>query len=84
MTHTDARVTLLTRTDCHLCESARAVVEEVCGELGEGWHEVNVDTDADLRSEYGDQVPVVLIDGDFFASLRLEAAELRAGLNRPV
>ncbi|MEO7125614.1 MAG: glutaredoxin family protein [Nakamurella sp.] len=76
------RVTLLTRSQCHLCEPVRATVEQVCTAAGESWHEVNVDSDPDLRSEYGDQVPVVLVDGEFFASLRLDADTLAAALNR--
>src|SRR5690606_17611746 len=50
-----ARVTLLTRTACHLCEPVRTLVAQVCSDGGYSWREVNVDTDADLRSEYGDQ-----------------------------
>jgi hypothetical protein len=75
------RVTLLTRTACHLCEPVRAVVTEVCSNGGYGWREVNVDSDPDLRSEYGDQVPVVLVDGEFLASYRLDADALSAALS---
>lgn len=75
-----ARVTLLTRQGCHLCEQVEAVVATVCAAGGFGWREVDVDSDPDLRSEYGDQVPVVLVDGEFFASYRLDASALSAAL----
>lgn len=78
----EARVTLLTRTACHLCEPVRAVVAEVCAAGGQSWREVNVDSDPDLRSEYGDQVPVVLVDGEFVASYRLDAPTLTRALRR--
>lgn len=77
-----ARVTLLTRTACHLCEPVRTVVAQVCSNGGYSWREVNVDTDPDLRSEYGDQVPVVLVDGEFLSAYELDADALTAALGR--
>jgi hypothetical protein len=75
-------VTLLTRTACHLCEPVRAVVTQVCSGGGYSWREVNVDTDPDLRSEYGDQVPVVLVDGEFLSAYELDVDALTAALRR--
>jgi Glutaredoxin-like domain (DUF836) len=65
----DHEVTLLGRVGCHLCEVARAEIERICGELGTPWRELDVDADPDLRAEYGDRVPVTLVDGaehDYF------------------
>lgn len=81
MSEAAPRVILLTRTNCHLCEPVRATVREVCAATGDTWADVNVDEDADLRGEYGDQVPVVLVDGEFLAAHRLDAGELAAALN---
>jgi glutaredoxin len=58
-----ARVTLLTRGGCHLCEPAREAVARVAAATGVAWDEVDVDTDDELRTEYGDRLPVVLLDG---------------------
>lgn len=80
----DTRVMLLTRTNCHLCVQVQAIVQDVCGAVGESWTEIDVDSDPDLRSEYGDQVPVVLVDGELLSSLRLDADLLRAALNHSV
>lgn len=77
----DARVTLLTRTACHLCAPARLVVADVCEVAGEQWVEVNVDSDPELCSEYGDQVPVVLVDGDLVATLSVEPGSIQRALN---
>lgn len=76
-----ARVTLLTRTNCYLCEPVKATVADVCLAAGESWDEVDVDADPELQSEFGDQVPVVLVDGEFLSSFRLDADTLRAALN---
>ncbi len=74
------RVMLLTRPACHLCEPVRAVVVEVCRETGDFWVEADVDDDAELRAEYGEQIPVVLVDGRFLASFTVDADELRRAL----
>jgi len=63
-----ARVVLYGRAGCHLCDVAREVVVSVAGAAGVRWVEVDVDAAAAhdggaLQREYGEQVPVVLVDG---------------------
>ena len=72
-----ARVTLYTRADCHLCDEAASVIAAVTSELGAGWREVDVDADPEDRAEYGDLVPVVLVDGTLHAYYRVEPDRLR-------
>lgn len=52
-------VTLYTRTGCHLCEEAQAMLAR------HGLAPVLIDIDADpvLRERYNECVPVVVIDG---------------------
>ncbi|AZI59596.1 glutaredoxin family protein [Nakamurella antarctica] len=73
-------VTLITRKDCHLCTEAAQVLSRVAAEVGIGWNEVDVDSDAEMRGEYGDQVPVVLIDGQMHSYFRLDEGRLRRAL----
>ena len=42
----------------------------------------NVDEDAELAMEFGDRVPVVVIDGEEFACWEVDNAELAAELSR--
>ena len=75
-----ARVRLLSKPGCHLCDDARGVVEAVCAELGEQFDEVDITGDPALADEYGEQIPVTFVDGrrhDFWA---VDAARLRAAL----
>jgi len=58
-----ARLQLLTREGCHLCAEATAVLAGVAAEAGLEPVEVDVDADPELQAEYGDRVPVVLLDG---------------------
>ena len=73
-------MTLLTRSGCHLCEDARAIVERVVAEEGATMTEQDVDADPRLASEYGDRVPVVLVDGKEHGYWRVEEARLRRAL----
>jgi glutaredoxin len=74
------RLVLLSRTGCHLCEDARAVLASVADELGVGWDERDVDADTALADEYGDRVPVVLLDGAEHSYWRVDEGRLRAAL----
>lgn len=75
-------VTLLVRAECHGCDAAQAEVRRICGELGVPWHITDVDTDRELRAEYGDRVPVILVDGREHGYWKVEERRLRAALAR--
>ncbi|MGH8876398.1 MAG: glutaredoxin family protein [Stackebrandtia sp.] len=57
------RLRLLTTKHCHLCASAREVLARVAAASGTDWDEVDVAGDDELAREYGDRLPVVLLDG---------------------
>ncbi len=71
-----ARLTLLTRPGCHLCAPAREAMARVATVAGEEWTEVDVTTDADLERDYGDRLPVVLLDGREHGYWRVEEDRL--------
>ncbi|MDK1359943.1 glutaredoxin family protein [Arthrobacter sp. zg-Y1219] len=68
---------LLTRPGCHLCEAARAVLERIRADLAISWREQSIEGDAGLTSRFGEEIPVLLIDGvqrDFW---QLDEARIR-------
>ncbi|ASU80319.1 glutaredoxin family protein [Actinopolyspora erythraea] len=75
-------VTLLVRQDCPACDTAAADIDEVCSELGVAWSVSDVDSDPELRAEYGDRVPVILVDGVEHGFWKVEPRRLRAALTR--
>lgn len=75
-------VTVMSREGCHACADAIADVRRICDDLGVPWSVIDVDTDDELRAEYGDQVPVVLVDGAEHGFWRVEEQRLRAALAR--
>ena len=76
------RITLYTRTGCHLCEEARLVIEQVCDELGEEYAEVDIDSDPALVARFTDEVPVTFVDGSQHDFWRVDPTRLRAALTR--
>jgi glutaredoxin len=78
----DHRVTLITRTDCHLCETAEVLLRRLAGELGFGYAEVDVDSSAELRDRFSDRVPVIVIDGKEHGYWRVEEPRFRRAVAR--
>ncbi len=80
MTGPEPRVTLFTRQQCGLCDTAAAEVARICADAGAAWSAVDIDTDPELRAEYGDRVPVIMVDGREHGFWRVEEDRLRAAL----
>jgi hypothetical protein len=75
-----ARVTLIGKPGCHLCEEARAVVAKVTAELGLEFDELSILDDPDLQARYWEQIPVTLVDGEQHDFWRVSESRLRAAL----
>lgn len=78
----DHQVTLVTRSGCHLCEEAEALLRQLSREVGFGYAEIDVDADPARQAEYSDRVPVILIDGREHGYWRVEEERFRAAVNR--
>ncbi len=76
----DARVTLVGKSGCHLCDVAREVIELVCLETGDTWVELSIEDDPALYDAYWEKVPVVLVDGRPHEYWRVNPERLRAAL----
>lgn len=73
-------VTLLVRAECHACAAARKDIERICADLDVPWRTSDVDADPELRAEYGDRVPVILVNGREHGFWKVEEQRLRAAL----
>ena len=79
------RVVLLTRDGCAICERAREELWKLAGELGFELSVTDVDAEAGqgrpaLRAEFGDRLPVVLLDGREHSYWEVDEPRLRADL----
>jgi glutaredoxin-like protein DUF836 len=77
---TDHRLQLITRVGCHLCETAAQELAPIAGEAGLPVEPVDVDADPGLRAEFGDRVPVVLLDGREHSYFQVDVPRLRHDL----
>ncbi|WP_067567140.1 glutaredoxin family protein [Nocardia acidivorans] len=79
-------VTLLTRAGCGLCAVALEQLRPICAEFDVEIALVDVDeaaaTDPGLRAEYGDRLPVVLLNGREHSYFDVDEPRLRADLAR--
>lgn len=73
-----SRITLYTRPGCHLCEVAVTALEEI----GEPFEEVDITTDASLEIEYGERIPVIMLDGKEHGYWRVEKQRLLRDLSQ--
>ncbi len=81
------QVELLTRDGCAICERVRARLADLAGELGFDLSTIDVDAAAAagnpaLRAEFGDRLPVVLLDSREHSYWEIDEARLRADLAR--
>lgn len=77
------RIVLLTKPGCHLCDPARVVINRVARDLGVTWVERSILDDPELNAEYGEQIPVTLVDGVQHDYWRVDETRLRAALAEP-
>ncbi len=80
-----AQVQLLTRAGCEICNRVYAQLAQLADELGFELGSTDVDSaaaagDTALRAEFGDRLPVVLLDGVEHSYWDVDEARLRADL----
>ncbi|MFQ6398449.1 glutaredoxin family protein [Nocardia sp. KC 131] len=86
MTNPTHSVTLLTRSGCGMCVIALEQLRAICADFAIVPATIDVDataaTDPGLRAEYGDRLPVVLLDGREHSYFDVDEPRLRADLTR--
>ena len=85
-------LTLLTKPGCHLCEEAKTVVDSAIDKFKSEHSsenpieltEVNILEDQALLDEYGEEIPVLQINGATHAYWKIDSERLIAALNELV
>jgi len=77
-----ARITLLGRPGCHLCDDARDVIRRVATDLSISWEERDITLSEQDMVEYWDKIPVTLVDGVQHDFWRVSEDRLRSALTR--
>jgi glutaredoxin len=74
------RLVLYSRVDCCLCDEMKTVIRQVAQRTPVDVEEIDIDSSADLKQKYGEEVPVLFINGRKAFKYRLTARQLAARL----
>jgi glutaredoxin len=77
-----AELLLYTRKDCCLCDEMKSILSGVAKRVPFALEEIDVDTSPVLQEKYGNDVPVLFINGRKAFKYRLTARELEKRLKR--
>ncbi len=72
-----AVVTLYSKPGCHLCDDAREALTRVQKLQKFELEEIDIRHDPGLLADYGEQIPVVLLNGTFVFEYAVDEARLR-------
>ena len=75
-------VTVYSRNNCHLCDVAVEKLETVKVELNFEIEKIYIDGDTELTSKYGEEVPVIHIDGKHHDMFRVDLERFRSSLEK--
>lgn len=73
-------IVIYSRPGCHLCDEMKGLVEQATRGRDVRIAEVDVDQSEELARLYGEQVPVLMIDGRKIAKYRIRPDELQRAL----
>ena len=74
-------VVVYSRKGCHLCEIVKESLIKLHKQGGFTWREIDIDSDAEIRLLYNDEVPVVFINGRKAFKYRMDEQEFLRKLN---
>ena len=75
-------VTVYSRKTCHLCDIAIENLESVRAELNFEIKKIDIDGDNELINKYGEEVPVIHIDGIHHDIFRVDLERFRSSLEK--
>lgn len=75
-------VSIYSRSNCHLCEIALGVLEQLRNESDFQITKILIDGSSDLEEKYGEQVPVILINGQVHDFFRVDPQRFRLAISK--
>jgi glutaredoxin len=75
-------VSIYSRSNCHLCDIALGVLEEIRNELDFQIIKILIDGSAELEEKYGEQVPVILINNEPHDFFRVDPERFRLAISK--
>ena len=79
-----SKVVIYSKPDCCLCLEAKAILQKVQREISFQLEELDISHVPNLLERYGQEVPVVFVDGRKAFKYKVDESALRNRLGRPV
>jgi glutaredoxin len=76
------QIDIYSRPGCHLCDDAKEVVERVRRRFPFALRVIDIETDPELEKAYGEQIPVVFINGNKAFKYHVDEHELEQKVKR--
>ena len=75
---------LYSRKDCCLCDEMKKVIRRVADNMPLALEEIDIDSAPESRDQYGDEIPVLFINGRKAFKYQVTARQLEARICRKV
>ena len=75
-------ITLYGKPGCCLCDEAKAIIRRVAAAYPAALREVDIASDPQLQTRFGEEIPVVFVDGRKAFKFRVPERDLRRRLDR--
>ena len=75
-------VQIYSRSNCHLCDVALETLVELQKEFSFTIKKVNIDGNPELEAQYGEQVPVILINNQQHDFFRVDPERFRSAFSK--
>ena len=82
MRPTPVELELMTRPGCHLCEEMKEAISQAARGLEIRLREVDISQDSELERRFGNDIPVLFVNGSKAFKHRATVQELRLRLRR--
>lgn len=76
------KVTIYSRTGCHLCDVALEDIEKFKTEFDFSIEKILIDGNLELEKKYGEEVPVILINGKPHDFYRVDPERFRSAMKK--
>jgi glutaredoxin len=76
-------LTIYSRPGCHLCDEMKHLVQRVTARMSVpiAIEEIDISGDPELEARYGEEIPVLLVDGRKVAKYRISEIDLTRALD---
>jgi glutaredoxin len=77
----EINIEIFTKNDCSLCDQAKEILESVLPDFPAKLKSINITSDPQLVSLFGQKVPVIRVDGEEWFKFKVSEEVLRKRLN---